>query len=665
MTNRKILVTAALPYANGEIHLGHLLEYIQTDIWVRFQKLHGNECHFVCADDAHGTPIMLKAQELGITTEQLIKDVAIRHQKDFKDFYINFSNYHSTHSKENKLLAEDIYNKLNAKGYISKKTISQAYDDVKNMFLPDRFIKGDCPKCNTKNQYGDSCENCGATYQPTDLKNAKSVMSNTTPVVKKSEHYFFNLPKFSKKLQEWTKAGHLQEQISNKLSEWFSQGLKEWDISRDAPYFGFQIPNIKNKYFYVWLDAPIGYMASFKNYCDENNIDFDEYWHSESKTELYHFIGKDIVYFHSLFWPAMLMGSGYRTPTAIFAHGFLTVNSEKMSKSRGTFIQARTYLKHLNPEYLRYYYAYKLNSRIDDIDLNLHDFKQRVNSDLVGKVINIASRSSGFIIKNYANTLSSEIVDINLYSKFVVKGQEIATFYENREYSQAMRTIMLLADMANQYIADKEPWKLIKDKNKKEEVHNILTLSINLYKILLVYLKPVLPKMVADSEKFLNIKPLKWDDISKPLINHKINKFKPLMNRIEDDKIKAVIDDTKQDTNKKPIERNDNMIQIDDFLKVDMRVAKIVKAQNVEGSDKLIQLTLNVGEKNTKNVFAGIKSDYSPKDLEGRLTIMVYNLGPRKMRFGVSEGMVLCASDGKSLHLLAADSGAKPGMKVS
>ncbi len=665
MTNRKILVTAALPYANGEIHLGHLLEYIQTDIWVRFQKLHGNECHFVCADDAHGTPIMLKAQELGITTKQLIKDVAIRHQKDFKDFYINFSNYHSTHSKENKLLAEDIYNKLNAKGYISKKTISQAYDDVKNMFLPDRFIKGDCPKCNTKNQYGDSCENCGATYQPTDLKNAKSVMSNTTPVVKKSEHYFFNLPKFSKKLQEWTKAGHLQEQISNKLSEWFSQGLKEWDISRDAPYFGFQIPNIKNKYFYVWLDAPIGYMASFKNYCDKNNIDFDEYWHSESKTELYHFIGKDIVYFHSLFWPAMLMGSGYRTPTAIFAHGFLTVNSEKMSKSRGTFIQARTYLKHLNPEYLRYYYAYKLNSRIDDIDLNLHDFKQRVNSDLVGKVINIASRSSGFIIKNYANTLSSEIVDINLYNKFVVKDQEIATFYENREYSQAMRAIMLLADMANQYIADKEPWKLIKDNNKKEEVHNILTLSINLYKILLVYLKPVLPKMVADSEKFLNIKPLKWDDISKPLINHKINKFKPLMNRIEDDKIKAVIDDTKQDTNKKPIERNDNMIQIDDFLKVDMRVAKIVKAQNVEGSDKLIQLTLNVGEKNTKNVFAGIKSDYSPKDLEGRLTIMVYNLEPRKMRFGVSEGMVLCASDGKSLHLLAADSGAKPGMKVS
>lgn len=665
MTNRKILVTAALPYANGEIHLGHLLEYIQTDIWVRFQKLHGNECHFVCADDAHGTPIMLKAQELGITTEQLIKDVAIRHQKDFKDFYINFSNYHSTHSKENKLLAEDIYNKLNAKGYISKKIISQAYDDVKNMFLPDRFIKGDCPKCNTKNQYGDSCENCGATYQPTDLKNAKSVMSNTTPVVKKSEHYFFNLPKFSKKLQEWTKAGHLQEQISNKLSEWFSQGLKEWDISRDAPYFGFQIPNIKNKYFYVWLDAPIGYMASFKNYCDENNIDFDKYWHSESKTELYHFIGKDIVYFHSLFWPAMLMGSGYRTPTAIFAHGFLTVNSEKMSKSRGTFIQARTYLKHLNPEYLRYYYAYKLNSRIDDIDLNLNDFKQRVNSDLVGKVINIASRSSGFIIKNYANTLSSEIVDINLYSKFVVRGQEIATFYENREYSQAMREIMLLADMANQYIADKEPWKLIKDKNKKEEVHNILTLSINLYKILLVYLKPVLPKMVADSEKFLNIKPLKWDDISKPLINHKINKFKPLMNRIEDDKIKAVIDDTKQDTNKKPIERNDNMIQIDDFLKVDMRVAKIVKAQNVEGSDKLIQLTLNVGEKNTKNVFAGIKSDYSPKDLEGRLTIIVYNLEPRKMRFGVSEGMVLCASDGKSLHLLAADSGAKPGMKVS
>jgi len=667
MSKRKILVTSALPYANGEIHLGHLLEYIQTDIWVRYQKMMGNECHYVCADDAHGTPIMLKADELGIDPEKLIASVSERHQADFNDFAINFSQYHSTHSEENREVSEGIYHKLNDGGFIKKRVISQAFDPEKMMFLPDRFIKGDCPKCGAADQYGDNCESCGATYSTTELKNAKSVVSGATPITKESEHYFFDLPQFEDRLKKWTNAGHLQPEISNKLSEWFEQGLQQWDISRDAPYFGFQIPDVKDKYFYVWLDAPIGYMGSFRKLCNDTGLDFDEYFNKDSKTEMYHFIGKDIVYFHALFWPAILMGSNYRTPNAVYAHGFLTVNGQKMSKSRGTFIQARTYLNYLNPEYLRYYYAYKLTSKIDDIDLNLEDFKQRVNSDLVGKVVNIASRSAGFIVKNYESTLSENSIESDLYSSFADKGKEIAEMYESRNYNQAMREIMKLADKANQYIDEHKPWKLIKEEGKDVMVHEVTSLAINLFRILMTYLKPVLPVMSSAAEEFLNIDELTWDAIKQPLSNHKINKFKPMMTRIEDDQINKVIEfsrDNINNTNNDNETKEDSMIQIEDFSKIDLRIAKIVKAQSVDGADKLIQLTLDIGEESTRNVFAGIKEHYSPEDLEGRLTVLVANLAPRKMRFGVSEGMVLAASDGKSIHLLSTDSDANPGMKI-
>lgn len=667
MSKRKILVTSALPYANGEIHLGHLLEYIQTDIWVRYQKMMGNECHYVCADDAHGTPIMLKADELGIGPEKLIASVSERHQTDFNDFAINFSQYHSTHSEENREVSEGIYHKLNDGGFIKKRVISQAFDPEKMMFLPDRFIKGDCPKCGAADQYGDNCESCGATYSTTELKNAKSVVSGASPITKESEHYFFDLPQFEDRLKKWTNAGHLQPEISNKLSEWFEQGLQQWDISRDAPYFGFQIPDVKDKYFYVWLDAPIGYMGSFRKLCNDTGLDFDEYFNKDSKTEMYHFIGKDIVYFHALFWPAILMGSNYRTPNAVYAHGFLTVNGQKMSKSRGTFIQARTYLNYLNPEYLRYYYAYKLTSKIDDIDLNLEDFKQRVNSDLVGKVVNIASRSAGFIVKNYESTLSENSIEPNLYSSFADKGKEIAEMYESRNYNQAMREIMKLADKANQYIDEHKPWKLIKEEGKDVMVHEVTSLAINLFRILMTYLKPVLPVMSSAAEEFLNIDELTWDAIKQPLSNHKINKFKPMMTRIEDDQINKVIESSRDNinnTNNDNETKEDSMIQIEDFSKIDLRIAKIVKAQSVDGADKLIQLTLDIGEESTRNVFAGIKEHYSPEDLEGRLTVLVANLAPRKMRFGVSEGMVLAASDGKSIHLLSTDSDANPGMKI-
>ena len=669
MSRRKILVTSALPYANGEIHLGHLLEYIQTDIWVRFQKMMGNECHYVCADDAHGTPIMLKADELGITPEALIADVSERHQADFKEFSIGFSQYHSTHSPENKEISAGIYNKLNEAGFIKTRTISQAFDPEKQMFLPDRFIRGECPKCGAKDQYGDNCEVCGATYSPTELINAKSAVSGATPITKDSEHYFFDLPQFETQLKQWTEAGHLQDEIKNKLAEWFEQGLKQWDISRDAPYFGFQIPGVENKYFYVWLDAPIGYMASFKKLCDTQGLDFDEYFNKDSKTELYHFIGKDIVYFHALFWPAMLMGANYRTPTAIFAHGFLTVNGQKMSKSRGTFIQARAYLESLNPECLRYYYAYKLSAKIDDIDLNLEDFKQRVNSDLVGKVVNIASRSAGFVVKKFNKTLSAYAIEGDLYNEFVAKGDDIAKLYEARNYNQAMREIMKLADKANQYIDEHKPWQLVKEEGKEAQVHDVTSLAINLFRVLMTYLKPVLPEMAKQAEDFLNIDVLNWNDIKHPLTKHQINKFKPLMSRIEDDQIEAVIEASKQNmaqvkTTEEEQEDN-NMISIDDFTKIDLRIAKIVKANHVEGADKLLQLTLDIGEENTRNVFAGIKAHYNPEDLEGRLTVMVANLTPRKMKFGLSEGMVLAAGDGKSLHILSPDSGAKAGMKIS
>ena len=545
MTKRRILVTSALPYANGDLHLGYMLEVIQTDIWVRFQKMQGNECHYVCADDAHGTPIMLKADEMGINPEELIAGVSKRHQADLNDFHIDFSQYHSTHSEENRHYSELIYNRLNDSGYIKKRVISQSFDPEKEMFLPDRYIKGDCPKCGAEDQYGDNCEVCGATYSTTEIKNARSVISGAKPIEKDSEHYFFDLPQFEKELKNWTKAGHLQEQVSNKLAEWFEQGLQQWDISRDKPYFGFKIPGTEDKYFYVWLDAPIGYMASFKKLCDNSDLEFDDFFAKGSETELYHFIGKDIVYFHALFWPATLMGSNFRTPNAIFAHGFLSVNGQKMSKSRGTFIQARTYLETLNPECLRYYYAYKLSSKIDDIDLNLEDFKQRVNSDLIGKVVNIASRSASFVVKKYDKQLSSESIEGDLYAEFVDASSEIATHYEDRNFGHAMRSIMKLADKANQYIDDKKPWQLAKEEGKEQEVHEITSLAINLFRVLMTYLKPVLPEMAKQSEVFLNIDSLNWGDVKSPLTSHQINKFKPLMTRIEDDQIEAMIESSK------------------------------------------------------------------------------------------------------------------------
>ena len=545
MAKRRILVTSALPYANGDLHLGYMLEVIQTDIWVRFQKMQGNECYYVCADDTHGTPIMLKADEMGISPEELIASVSDRHQADLSDFHIDFSQYHSTHSEENREISELIYNRLNESGYIKKRVISQSFDPEKEMFLPDRYIKGDCPKCDAKDQYGDNCEVCGATYSTTEIKNPRSVISGAVPIEKDSEHYFFDLPQFEQELKNWTKAGHLQEQVSNKLAEWFEQGLQQWDISRDKPYFGFKIPGTEDKYFYVWLDAPIGYMASFKKLCDNSDIEFDDFFAKGSDTELYHFIGKDIVYFHALFWPATLMGSNFRTPNAIFAHGFLSVNGQKMSKSRGTFILARTYLEALNPEYLRYYYAYKLSARIDDIDLNLEDFKQRVNSDLVGKVVNIASRSASFVVKKFDKELSGHCIEQALYDEFVDASTEIAGHYEDRNYGQAMRSIMKLADKANQYIDEKKPWQLAKEEGKMQEVHEITSLAINLFRVLMTYLKPVLPEMAEKSEAFLNVDSLNWDDIKSPLLGHQINKFKPLMTRIEDEQIEAMIESSK------------------------------------------------------------------------------------------------------------------------
>jgi methionyl-tRNA synthetase len=676
---RKILITSALPYANGSIHLGHMVEYIQTDIWSRFQKLRGNECYYVCADDAHGTPIMLRARGEGIEPEELIARVWKEHTEDFAGFGIDFDNYHSTHSDENKACASLIYERNRDAGHIARRTISQAYDPEANMFLPDRFIKGTCPKCGTEDQYGDNCEACGATYSPTELKNPVSAVSGATPIEKDSEHLFFKLADFEKTLKDWHQAGHVQAEMANKLDEWFEAGLADWDISRDAPYFGFEIPDAPNKYFYVWLDAPIGYMASFRNLCDKKGIDFDSFWKADSDAELYHFIGKDIIYFHALFWPAMLQGAGFRMPTSVFAHGFLTVDGAKMSKSRGTFVKARTYLKHLNPEYLRYYFAAKLSSKIDDLDLNLEDFAQRVNADLVGKVVNIASRNAGFIKKRFDNKLSATCSEPELYQSFVDAGDQIAAHYENRDYGRAIREIMALADKANQYIDDKAPWVIAKEEGKDQELHDISSVGINLFRVLMGYLKPVLPLMAADAEAFLNIEPMTWGSQAEPLCDHSVNKFKPLMTRVEREKIDAMIEDSREDlvaeakvisqgAAKVPansaIDPIAETIEFDDFAKVDLRIAKIVKAEHVEGADKLLQLTLDIGD-GTRNVFAGIKSAYQPEDLEGKLTVMVANLAARKMRFGLSEGMVLAAGPGgKDLFILNPDDGAQPGMRV-
>ena len=677
MSDRKILVTSALPYANGPIHLGHLVEYIQTDIWVRFQKMRGHQCVYVCADDTHGTPIMLRADREGITPEQLIADVEKQHRADFDAFGVAFDHYHSTHSAENKELSAMVYTRLRDAGHISSRSITQAYDPVKNMFLPDRFIKGECPKCGAADQYGDNCEACGATYSPMELKNAVSAVSGEKPIEKDSVHYFFNLANFADMLGEWTKAGHLQPEVSNKMAEWLENGLQEWDISRDAPYFGFEIPDAPGKFFYVWMDAPIGYMASFKALCEKNGLSFDEYWQKDSNTELYHFIGKDIIYFHALFWPAMLSGAQLRTPDAIFAHGFLTVNGEKMSKSRGTFIKARTYLDHLNPEYLRYYFAAKLNAGVDDIDLNFEDFMQRVNSDVVGKVVNIASRCSGFIHKRFEGKLAGVNAEPALFDQFVAAESEIAELYESREYGKAMREIMALADKANQYIDEKKPWLMAKEEGKEQELHEVCTVALNLFRLLVTYLRPVLPELAHNAETFLNIQTQVWPTQLSALLDHTINAFIPLMTRVEADKIAAIVDASKENLEPTPnttkptktantvsYEPVAEAIEIDDFVKIDLRVARVVKAQNVEGAEKLLQLTVDLGFE-TRNIFAGIKSAYSAEQLEDRLIVVVANLKPRKMRFGVSEGMALAAGPGgQEIWLLSPDSGAQPGMRI-
>ncbi len=669
---RNILVTSALPYANGPIHLGHLVEYIQTDIWVRFQKMRGHTCYYVCADDAHGTPIMLKAEQEGITPEQLIERVGEEHRRDFADFAIRFDNYYTTHSSENKAIVEAIYLRLRETGHIERRVIRQAFDPEKKMFLPDRYIRGECPKCGAPDQYGDNCEVCGATYDPTELKNPVSAVSGATPIEKESEHYFFKLSDFEDMLREWVKAGHLQPEVANKLEEWFEVGLEDWDISRDAPYFGFEIPDAPGKYFYVWLDAPIGYFASFRHLCDREGIDFDAFLKPGSDAEMYHFIGKDIIRFHGLFWPAVLAGSGFRTPTAIFAHGFLTVNGQKMSKSRGTFIMARTYLDHLDPEYLRYYFAGKLGSGIDDLDLNLEDFQLRVNSDLVGKVVNIASRCAGFIHKRFSGRLGRTTENTALLSAMQAATDSIAQAYEEREYAKAMREIMALADQVNQYIDERKPWVIAKQAGSEDELQAICTTGLNAFKILMTCLKPVLPLMAGKVEAFLNTEPLCWSSIDQLLLEHEISAFKPLMVRVEEKAIHAMLEDSKQ-TMESAAEKTvskilteepiGDEISYDEFAKVDLRIARILKAEEVEGADKLLRLTLDIGEQ--RNVFAGIKSAYKPEELEGKLTVMVANLAPRKMRFGLSEGMVLAAGPGgKDLFLLHPDEGAAPGMRV-
>ena len=673
---RKILVTSALPYANGAIHLGHLVEYIQTDIWVRFQKMQGHECYYVCADDTHGTPIMLRAEKEGITPEALIDRVHGEHLRDFTGFHINFDSYHSTNSTENRELASRVYLNLRDAQLIERKTIEQYYDTSKEMFLPDRFIKGQCPKCGAQDQYGDSCEVCGATYSPTDLINPVSAVSGTPPVRRESEHYFFRLGDCANFLREWTRSGALQNEAANKLDEWFSAGLQNWDISRDAPYFGFEIPDAPGKYFYVWLDAPIGYMASFKHLAAARKLDFDAWWKPDTDTELYHFIGKDILYFHALFWPAMLKNAGFRTPNGIFAHGFLTVNGAKMSKSRGTFITAESYLDSgMNPEWLRYYFAAKINGSMEDLDLSLSDFIARVNSDLVGKYVNIASRTAGFIAKRFDGRLADTLPTSELLNELQHSATLIGECYENRDFGRALREIMHLTDKANQYVNDNKPWEIAKQGGEDALLHEICSVSINLFRLLTLYLKPVLPKLAVDVEQFLNIPAMTWADANTLLAGHTINTYTHLMTRVDQKQIDAMIaanisepvpvtatPETKPAMNIAPISE---LISIDDFSKIDLRIARIVNAEHVEGADKLIRLTLDIGEGTTRNVFAGIKSAYDPAALIGRMTVMVANLAPRKMKFGLSEGMVLAASgDTPGLFILSPDEGAAPGMRV-
>ena len=669
---RRILVTSALPYANGSIHLGHLLEHIQTDIWVRYQRLTGNQCIYVCADDTHGTGTMLNADKLGISAEDYINGVREEHIQDFLDFDISHDNFHSTHSEENEQLLYLIYERLKKAGQISQHDVDQLYDPEKGMFLADRFVSGNCPKCNAVDQPGDNCSACGATYSAIELGQPTSKLSGAAPEVRQSKHFFFKLSEHSDFLNKWTRSGTLQTAVTNKISEWLDQGLQDWDISRDAPYFGFEIPDESNKYFYVWLDAPIGYMASFQNYCaNQTDIKFDDFWKPDSTCEVHHFIGKDIVNFHALFWPAVLTMAGYRTPTSIRVHGMATINGEKMSKSKGTFINARTYLNELSPTYLRYYFAAKLSGGVEDLDINLDDFLQRVNSDLVGKLVNIASRCAGFINKQFDGKLTRQ-VQCDLLASFSNQQQQIAANYESGEFSKAIRSIMALADKANQFIAEEKPWILIKDPSTKDRAQQVCSDGLNLFRMLMIYLKPVLPDLAQKAEQFLNCGELQWSDLAHHLTDHRINTFEPLLNRIESRSIEAIINASKsheksaqgattsKDEAAAPVE-----IDIDTFAQVDLRIARIIRAQVVEGADKLLQLTLDLGD-HQRTVFSGIKSAYTEEQLEDKLTVVVANLKARKMKFGISEGMVLAAGPGdKEIFLISPDSGAKPGMKVT
>lgn len=700
MTQRKILVTSALPYANGSIHLGHMVEHIQTDIWVRFQKLRGHECHYCCADDTHGTPVMLAAQKQGMKPEDMIAKVREEHLADFTGFHIGYDNYYSTHSPENKQLSEQIYLALKANGKIESRVIEQLFDPEKNMFLPDRFVKGECPKCHAKDQYGDNCESCGTTYSPTELINPYSAVSGATPVLKESEHFFFKLGECADYLKEWTSGSttlsdgriqpHLQAEAFNKMNEWLGGGengettLSDWDISRDAPYFGFEIPDAPGKYFYVWLDAPVGYMASFKNLCDRTGLNYDEYFQAGSQTEMYHFIGKDILYFHALFWPAMLKFSGHRAPTGVFAHGFLTVDGQKMSKSRGTFITAKSYLDGgLNPEWMRYYIAAKLNSKIEDIDLNLNDFIARVNSDLVGKYVNIAARAAGFIAKRFEGRLK-DVSGSPLLQKLAAERDNIAADFEQREYAKALREIMALADAVNEYVDANKPWELAKQEGQDARLHEVCSELINAFKILTIYLAPVLPKVAERAAAFLNLDGLRWDDAATVLPEgHTINPYSHLMQRVEQKQVDDLIEANKQSiqsaqpasgtasTEAAPAETNQyapvaEQASFDDFMKIDMRVAKVLNCEAVEGSTKLLKFDLDFGFEQ-RIIFSGIASSYpNPAELNGRMVIAVANFAPRKMaKFGVSEGMILstATADGK-LKLLDVDAGAQPGDKV-
>ena len=665
---RRIMVSSALPNANGSIHLGHLLEHVQTDIWVRFQRLVGNECIYVCADDAHGTGTMLKAEQEGTTAEALIDGIRAEHERDFAGFLISHDNYYSTHSEENRHYSELIYERLREQGHIFTKEVEQLYDPEKRLFLADRYVKGNCPRCGAADQYGDNCEVCGATYDAIELGEPRSLLSGAAPVLESSLHYFFDLAAFTDFLKSWTRSGTLQPEVANKLAEWLDGGLKSWDISRDGPYFGFRVPDTKDKYFYVWMDAPIGYLASFRNYCDREGLGFDEFWRPDSECEVHHFIGKDIVNFHCLFWPAVLSGADFRTPTRVHTHGFITVDGTKMSKSRGTFINASTYLEHLDPEYLRYYYAAKLKPNTDDIDINLDDFVQRVNSDLVGKIVNIASRCAGFLHRHFDSTLSASLHAEDLWNEVSAARAGLAERFEAGDTNRAVREIAALADRANQYIDSHAPWQMVKQPGQEAVVHGVCSLGINLFRALVVYLKPILPRLAEKSEAFLNVAPLTWEDAGTPLLEHRIEKFKPLLQRIDKKAVNRMVEASREEETP-PAEAEEEApaaehISIDDFAKIDLRVARIVAAREVDGADRLVRLTLDVGD-HRREVFAGIRQAYDPARLVGRHAVVVANLAPRKMRFGTSEGMVLAAGPGgEDIFLLSPDDGARPGMEV-